>query len=185
MTQLMQKLNRTNGLLAKLRHQASSSLLKTIYFALFDSHLRCAAQVWDQGSNNVVAVQHKYGIKEATISFKDRTEPSDLLYANWKILKLRNISTVNNCLFIYDQLCDNQPNTFSNYFKLKNQHRHNTRGSNHFTLSVSRVNTETYGSYSIKIKAIKGWNKTTKEIQFHSDLLFKWREYVRLVKASF
>ena len=56
MTQLRQKLNRTNGLLAKLRHQASSSLLKTIYFALFDSHLRCAAQVWDQGSNNVVDI---------------------------------------------------------------------------------------------------------------------------------
>ena len=38
MTQLRQKLNRTNGVLAKLRHQVSSSLLKTIYFALFDSH---------------------------------------------------------------------------------------------------------------------------------------------------
>ena len=54
MTQLRQKLNRTNGLLAKLRHQVSSSLLKTIYFNLFDSHLRYAAQVWGQGSSNVV-----------------------------------------------------------------------------------------------------------------------------------
>ena len=54
MTQLRQKLNRTNGLLAKLRHQVSSSLLKTIYFALFDSHLRYAAQVSGEGSSNVV-----------------------------------------------------------------------------------------------------------------------------------
>ena len=45
MAQLRQKLNRTNGLLAKLRHQVSSNLLKTIYFVLFDSHLRYAAQV--------------------------------------------------------------------------------------------------------------------------------------------
>ena len=51
MTELRQKLNRTNGLLVKLRHQVSSSLLKTIYFALFDSH----------------AMQHKYGVKEATM----------------------------------------------------------------------------------------------------------------------
>ena len=168
MTQLRQKLNRTNGLLAKLRHQASSSLLKTIYFALFDSHLRCAAQVWDQGSNNVVDIIKRAQNKALwIISFKDRTEPSDLLCANCKILKLWNIITVNNCLFIYDQLCDNLPNTFSNYFKLlKNQHRHNTRGSNHFTLNVPRVNTETYGSNSIKIKAIKDWNKTTKKINF-------------------
>ena len=120
------------------------------------------------------------------ISFKDRTEPSDPLYANHKILKLQNIITLNNCLFIYDQLYDNLPNAFSNYFKLlKNQHRHNTRFCNQFTLNVQRINTETYGSNSVKIKAIKDWNKTTKKIQFHSDLLFKRSEYVRLVKLSF
>ena len=115
------------------------------------------------------------------ISFKDRIGPSDPLYTNHKILKLQNIITLNNCLFIYDQLCDNVPNAFSNYFKLlKDQHRHNTRGSNQFTWNVPRVNTETYGSNSVKIKAIKDWDKTTKKIQFHSDLLFKRSEYVRL-----
>ena len=61
----------------------------------------------------------------------------------------------------------------------------NTRGSNQFALNIPKVNTETYGSNSVKIKAIKDWNKTTKKIQFHSDLLFKRSEYVRLVKASF
>ena len=54
MAQLRQKLNRKNGLLVKLRHQVSSNLLKTIYFALFNSHLCYAAQVWDQESNSVV-----------------------------------------------------------------------------------------------------------------------------------
>ena len=45
MTQLRQKLNKTNRLLAKLRHQVSSSLLKTIYFTLFDSDSCYAAQL--------------------------------------------------------------------------------------------------------------------------------------------
>ena len=54
MAQLRQKLNRKNGLLVKLRHQVSSNLLKTIYFALFNSHLCYAAQVWGQESNSVV-----------------------------------------------------------------------------------------------------------------------------------
>ena len=119
------------------------------------------------------------------ISFKDRTEPSDPLYANHKILKLQNIITLNNFLFIYDQLYDNLPNAFASYFKcLKNQHSHNTRVSNQFTLNVPRVTTETYGSNSVKIKAIKDWNKTIKKIQFYSDLLFKRSECVRLAKAS-
>ena len=187
MTQLRPKLNRTNCLVAKLKYQVSSSLLKTIFFALFDSHLRYAAQVWGRASSNVVDMIKRTQNKAFwIISFKNRTEPSDPLYASHTILKLQNIITLDNCFFIYDQLCDNLPNTFSDYFKLlKNQHRDNTRGSNHFTINVPRVNTETYGSNSIKIKAIKDWNKTTKKIQFHSDLLFKQSEYVRLVKASF
>ena len=37
------------------------------------------------------------------ISFKDRTETSDPLYANHKILKLQNIITLSNSLFSYDQ----------------------------------------------------------------------------------
>ena len=77
------------------------------------------------------------------------------------------IITLNSCLFVYDQLCDIPPNTLSNYFKLlKNQHKHNTRGFHHFTLNVPRVSTETYGSNSVKIKAIKDWNNTTKKISF-------------------
>ena len=86
-------------------------------------------------------------------SFKDRTEPSDSLYANHTIWKLQNIITLNNCLFIYDQLCDNLPNAFSSYFKLfKDQHGHDTRSSNQFTLNIPRVNNDAYMSNSVKIK---------------------------------
>ena len=186
MIHLRQKLNRTNGLLAKLMHQVSSSLLKAIYFALSNSHLHYAAQVWGQGSNNVVDMIKRTRNKSLQIiSFKHRTEASNSLYANHKILKLQNIITLNNYLFIYYKLCDNLPNAFSNYSKvLKNQHRHNTTSSNLFTLNVTRVNTETYGSNSIKIKAIKDPDKATKNIQFHPDLLLKRSEYVTLIKAS-
>ena len=88
MAQLRQKLSRANGLLAKLRHQVSSSLLKTIYFALFESHLCYAAQVWGQRSKNVDMVKITQNKALQIISFKDRTEPSDLLYTNHSILKL-------------------------------------------------------------------------------------------------
>ena len=94
--------------------------------------------------------------------------------------------TLHNCLFIYDQVYSNLRNVFSNYFKLfKVHHRLNTRCNNQFTLNVPRVNTETYWSNSVKIEAIKDWNKTAKKLQFHSDQRFKRSEYVKLVKTSF
>ena len=43
---LKQKLNRANGILAKLRHQLPSDILKTVYYFLFDTHLFYACQVW-------------------------------------------------------------------------------------------------------------------------------------------
>ena len=45
---LKQKLNRANGILAKLRHHLPSDILKTVYYSLFDTHLRYACQVWGQ-----------------------------------------------------------------------------------------------------------------------------------------
>ena len=93
---------------------------------------------------------------------------------------------LNNYLFIHNQLCDDLPTYFSNYFKLvEDQYRHDTRGSNQFTLNVPRVNTEIYWSNTVKIKATKDLNKTAKKNQFRADLLFKQREFVRLVKAFF
>ena len=37
---LKQKLNRANGTMAKLRHQLPFDILKTVYYSLFDTHLR-------------------------------------------------------------------------------------------------------------------------------------------------
>ena len=45
---LKTKLNRANGLLAKIRHLVSKKLLRTIYFPIFDSHLRYGCQIWGQ-----------------------------------------------------------------------------------------------------------------------------------------
>ena len=48
MNTLKQKFNGANGILAKLIHCISADILKTIYYALFDSHMRYACQIWGQ-----------------------------------------------------------------------------------------------------------------------------------------
>ena len=121
MTQLRQKLNKTNRLLAKLRHQVSSSLLKTIYFALFLLSLMLCSTSMVSSNNIVDMIKRTQNKALQIISFKDRTEPSDPLYANHKILTLQNIITLNNCLFICDQLCNNLANAsqiISNFLKI-------------------------------------------------------------------
>ena len=60
--------------------------------------------------------------------FKGSLESADYLYKKSKIDKLKNIIIKANCRLVYDQLKNNLPETFSNFFTLNIQlHKQNTR----------------------------------------------------------
>ena len=48
---LSTKLKRANGMLCKARHYISSDELRTLYYAIFSSHLN-ACQIWGQLTNS-------------------------------------------------------------------------------------------------------------------------------------
>ena len=73
-----------------------------------------------------------------------------------KISRLKNI-IIANCQFEYDQLKNNLPETFSNFFTLNTQlYQHKTRKNR---LAVPNAKTASYGFNSITLKAIKLWNE--------------------------
>ena len=78
---LKQKLNKANGILAKLRHHLPSDILKTVYYSLFDTHLRYACQVWGQSNSDIlVMVQRAQNKALRIIKFKEERHPSELLF---------------------------------------------------------------------------------------------------------
>ena len=50
---LAAKLNRANALLFKIRNYVNQKVLRSIYFAIFDSHLNYANLIWAQNSNAI------------------------------------------------------------------------------------------------------------------------------------
>ena len=48
------KLNKANYWLSKIRHYVRAPLLRTIYFAIFDPHLKYGCQIWGQNKNYAV-----------------------------------------------------------------------------------------------------------------------------------
>ena len=52
--QIKTKLSRSSGLLAKLRYYVITDLLRTVYFAIFDSVIRYAIQVWGLHNNQAI-----------------------------------------------------------------------------------------------------------------------------------
>ena len=63
------KLNRANALPFKIRNFVNINTLKTIYYAIFDSHINYANVIWAQNFNavNRVSILQKKALK--TISF--------------------------------------------------------------------------------------------------------------------
>ena len=79
--QIKSKLRRSCDLLSKLRYFTKTELLRTVYFAIFDSILRYAIQVWGQHRNQTIEEIEQ--IQEKTIrilSFKPKNEPTNPLF---------------------------------------------------------------------------------------------------------
>ena len=124
---------------------------------IFDSHLRHGCQIWGQKDSQ--EFKSKTTVKNKgrrILNFKGSLEHSSPLYRKKKILKLIDLIRLDKTLFVYDQIDNNLPKAFENYFQLKRQqHNHFTRGK---ILNVPQVNTSLYGSNSITLSAIRDWN---------------------------
>ena len=99
------------------------------------------------------------------MSFKSKNEPTNLLFRNLKIMKFKDILAYNNCIFVHDQLNENLPECFSNFFMTAPaQHNYNTRGICSNSIIKSITNSVTYGLNSVKHRAASDWNAIIKHI---------------------
>ena len=118
--QIKSKLSRSYGFIAKLRYCIKLDLLRTVYFAIFDSIMRYALQVWGQSKNTTFKEIEKLQNKAIRIMcFKSKLEPTKLLYRELKILKIRGLLTLDNCQFVQDHMIGKLP--LNEYYKSFNE----------------------------------------------------------------
>ena len=90
------------------------------------------------------------------LNFKNPWDPIEQIYKESKIFKLKDVVTISNLKFVYDQMNKPLPRVLENFFINKTrQHLYNTRGN---SLDVPQVKTTTYGSNSFTLHAIRTWN---------------------------
>ena len=86
---LSSKLRRANGALSKLRHFVPPGTLKSVYYAIFDSHLSYGSQIWGQNQNSVtnrIFILQKSAMR--IMSNIPRRTHSSPLFHNLGVLKL-------------------------------------------------------------------------------------------------
>ena len=153
-TELSKKLNRSIGILYKLKKQCPENILKSIYFSLIHSYLSYGLSVWGKAAQiytNRLRLLQKKAIRIIT--------NSDYLAHTRPLFKKLNILTFDDMfdhqlaciMWNYDNGC--LPSSLSEYFRPVNEtHNYCTRMATSGKLSTDyRIRTETHGKKTVEI----------------------------------
>ena len=96
------------------------------------------------------------------MSFSDFKEPSSPLFKEWKILKIKDIVEIQNCLLSYSFLKGKLPKSFDNFLqRCSDIHSNPTRFSRSESLYMPRFKSVKYGLNCITNVCVNSWNKLT------------------------
>ena len=105
------------------------------------------------------------------MSVSDLQDSSSLLFKKWKILKIKDIVDLQNCLLCHSFLNGNLPTSFETFFqRCSDIHNAPTRFSKSESLYMPRFKSVKYGLNSITNACIQSWNKTIQILESPSSL---------------
>ena len=109
------KLNRANALILKMRKYVSLKILRSIYFAIFDSYLSYCCLVWAQNYSTIqqIILQKKAII---IINLQPRNFHTSPLFKQNSILKFQDKICLENILFVSKSLNNLLPSVFNTWF---------------------------------------------------------------------
>ena len=150
-----------NALLYTIRNFVDRHILRTNYFAIFDTNFNYANLIWGKNliaMSRIVILQKKaLGI----MNFQSRNFHSSPLFTSNHILKLEDKILIENILFINKSLNNLLPPIFKNWFTFcSDVHNYQTVSSTSDKIFKPSYRTDSFGKHSITIGAINSSNKT-------------------------
>ena len=126
---LTRKLSKAVGILSKVKVYLNTSVLSSLYYALFHCHIQSGIITWNftykTYLEKLASLENKAVKIVSNGTWNDRATP---YYANLKILKLQDLVKLETAAFAYNHKSGKFPSTFQNYFTaLNNIHAKPTR----------------------------------------------------------
>lgn len=154
------KLRRANGALSILRHYVPKSILLSIYHAIFSSHLIYGCQVWAQHENMYnkrILLLQKSAIR--IICFAPPRSHSKPLFYELKVLTIFDIVKMLNVIFVHQVLNLKAPPHIISTFNFSHiSHNFITRSKVIGLLKKCKINTDSFGKYSLTFQCTTNWN---------------------------
>ena len=147
-----------------MRKYVSLKILRSIYFAIFDSYLSYCCLVWAQNCSTIQRIVSLQ--KEAVRITVLRKSLTSLLFKQSSFLKFQDKICLENVLFVSKSLNNLSPSAFNTWFVFfSDQHSYETWSSTQGNFINLFYNTNRYGKYSITISAVESWNKIQKQLK--------------------
>ena len=162
--QVVSKISKMTGIMAKVRHYLSLKTLQTIYYTIVYPYLTYCNIIWT--STYPTRLKPLFRVQKKIVrimTFAKYNKESRPLFLQLKLLNIYQLNTYFTALFMYSYFNNNLPNYFTNYFTLnKEMHGHNTRSASNIYINYRRTN---YGKFSLKIRGAQIWNELPKELR--------------------
>ena len=149
-----------------MRKYVSLEILRSIYFAIFDSYLSYCCLVWTQNSSTIqrIVILQKKAVR--IINFQPKSSHTSPLFKQSSILKFQDKICLENILFVSKSLNNLSPSVFNTWFVFStDQHSYETSSSTQGILIKLFYKTNRYGKYSVTISAAELWNKIQKQLK--------------------
>ena len=131
------KLIRADAMLYKVRDYVNAGIFKTIYHALFESHIHYACIIWGQ----CIHIQSALTL----IHFKEHDAHTAPLFFKSKMVKLPDKIKIENCLFISKYVNNKLPPIFNSWFIFSStSHHYETSLATRGPLKILTITTTTW-----------------------------------------
>ena len=161
LSELSKKLSRSVGMLYRLRHFCPNTVLRSLYFSLFNSHLSYGLPIWgnaDRINIEKIKILQKRAVR--AITFSSSLISSETIFKSLEILKLDDMLRFQISALMWDYDHNTLPTALTCYFKEINLiHHYQTRSSYHGKLTTNKFNTDRYGKNSFQNQGSKTLNE--------------------------
>ena len=164
--ELSKKLSRANGILSKLRYNASLDTCLMVYYAIFFSHLTYGCNLWGLTSEeNISKIEVLQKKCVRIMTFAPFNSHTNEIFINLKLLKVRDLISLSQLRLVYDFLNDRLPSNLMTLFRLSSN-VHTTslqlKSAAHRLIYIPDFNSITYGKDSLRYQCAKLWNSKFK-----------------------
>ena len=176
---------RANAMLFKLRNFVDKATLRTVYFAVFHSHMSYNCIAWGQINNSIkrVSLLQKRAIR--TINYATFNAHTTPLFDSSKILKFNDFVSVQNYLFVHNCFNKDSFSLFKDLFVLIPKiHSYPTSSSKKGAIAKKRYRTVRYGLKSITNSVTQSWNNF-QTLFFHKDLINLSPSIVKMTLSNY